>query len=282
MDGAYDAQAATRPMTRRSSNGAHVGDVSSAEVERECGSTLVSVVIPTLREDEIAATLTELGAHLSRLGRYDFEVLLVDDSAEPYKRLLLEATSVFNARFGPKLTARHEDGPRKGKGAALRTGVLASRGGIVFWMDADLPVPLANVDRFLATFERSDSDFIVAERPFDRKLSQPVRYVASRVLFVLQRAFVFQSRAFLDTQCGFKAFRGRLARHIASRQVAEGGMADIEYIYAALQLGARPMRIPVIPSPETRASKINVAFALVQDPIDLVRIKLQKMRGGYV
>lgn len=257
------------------------GDAGSTRAGWECGSALISVVIPTLREEEIALTLTALGAHLSRLGRYDFEVVLVDDSAEPYKRLLVEAAAGFNARFGPKLTARHEDGPRRGKGAALRAGVLASRGGIVFWMDADLPVPLANVDRFLETFEESDSDFIVAERPFDRTLRQPVRFVASRVLFVLQRAFVFQSGAFLDTQCGFKAFRGGLARHIASRQVAEGGMADIEYLYAALHLGARPMRIPVIPTPEIRASKINVACALVQDPIDLVRIKLQKLRGGY-
>jgi glycosyltransferase involved in cell wall biosynthesis len=229
---------------------------------------LVSLVIPTLREDEIGATLTALGSHLAAVRGYDFEIILVDDSAESYKRLMDEATAAFNARFGPKLTARRADGPRKGKGAALRVGVLESRGELVFWMDADLPVPLENVDRFLEVFAEGNADFIVAERPFDRNLSQPVRFVASRALFALQRAFVFQSRAFTDTQCGFKAFRGELARRIAERQVVDGG-------------GARPARVAVIPNPETRESKINVKRALVVDPLDLVRIKLGSIAGRY-
>jgi glycosyltransferase involved in cell wall biosynthesis len=255
---------------------------------------LVTLVVPTLREEEIAGTLAALGEHLAAVRGYDFEIILVDDSAESYKRLMDEATGAFNARFGPhgvdraerrsdapSLTARRADGPRKGKGAALRVGVLASRGEVVFWMDADLPVPLENIDRFLDVFAEGSADFIVAERPFDRNLSQPVRFVASRALFALQRAFVFQSRAFTDTQCGFKAFRGALARRIAERQVVDGGMADIEYLYAALQSGARPARIAVIPNPETRESKINVKRALVVDPLDLVRIKLGSIAGRY-
>jgi glycosyltransferase involved in cell wall biosynthesis len=235
---------------------------------------LVSLVVPTLREDGIALTLTTLGEHLGDVAGYDFELLLVDDSDEPYKRTMDAATAAFDARFGPKLTARRVDGTHKGKGAALRTGVQASRGDFVFWMDADLPVPLSNIERFLAAFDRDGADFVVAERPFDRNLTQPVRFIASRALFALQRTFVFRSAAFLDTQCGFKAFRGELARRIAARQVVDGGMADIEYLYAALQSGARPARIAVVPNPESRASKINVKRAVLMDPVDLVRIKL--------
>ena len=197
---------------------------------------------------------------------YDFELLLVDDSPEPYKRRIDEATARFNARFRPRITARRVDGPQKGKGAALRTGVLASSGELVFWMDADMPVPLNNIDRFLRVFEEGKADFIVAERPFERGLSQPVRFVASRVLFALQRALVFQSRAFDDTQCGFKAFRAPLARHIAEQQIIDGGMADIEYLYAALCSGP-PGRFAVKPNPEMRASKIDVKRAVREGPI---------------
>jgi dolichyl-phosphate beta-glucosyltransferase len=241
---------------------------------------LVSLVIPTLREDEIAATLTTLAERLVDLRGYDFEILLVDDSAEPYKRLMDEATAAFNARFGPRLTASRIDGPRKGKGAAMRGGVLGSKGEIVFWMDADLPVPLENIARFLRLFEEKGADIVMAERPLTRNLTQPVRLLASRALFALQ-ALVFSSWAFDDTQCGFKAFRGPLVREIAGRQIVDGGMADIECLYAALRLGARVERVPVIPNPETRESRINVKRALVQDPIDLVRIKLRGLNGGY-
>jgi dolichyl-phosphate beta-glucosyltransferase len=246
---------------------------------------VVSIIVPTLKEDEIGAALARVGKELARIEGYSFELLLVDDSPDAYKRLLDEATAAFDARFGPLLGARRVDGPRKGKGAALRTGVLASRGEVVFWMDADLPVPLENVARFLRLFDASSTteaaDLVVAERPFDRNMSQPVRFVASRALFALQRALVFQSRAFDDTQCGFKAFRGELVRRIAGQQIVDGGMADIEYLYAALRAGARSVRIPVTSNPETRASKINVKKALLQDPVDLVRIKLHGLTGGY-
>jgi dolichyl-phosphate beta-glucosyltransferase len=242
---------------------------------------LVSVIVPTLREDEIGVALGRIGEHVATLADYAFEILLVDDSGELHKRLMDEATAAFNARFGPRLRAQRVDGPRRGKGAALRAGALASRGEIVFWMDADLPVPLENVERFLRVFEDEGADLVVAERPFDRNLRQPVRFVASRVLFALQRALVFQSSAFDDTQCGFKAFRGGLLRRIAGRQIVDGGMADIEYLYVAVRSGARAARVAVVPNAETRASKINVRKAIAQDPLDLVRIKLRDLTGGY-
>jgi dolichyl-phosphate beta-glucosyltransferase len=241
---------------------------------------LVSLVVPTLREDEIGATLDRLAEELAGMGGYDFEMLLVDDSAEPYKRLMDEATAAFNARFGPKLQARRLDGPRKGKGAALRVGVLASRGDLVFWIDADLPIPLENIARFLRLLDDEGADIVIAERPMTRNVRQPVRLLASRALFAMQ-ALVFQSWAFKDTQCGFKAFRGPLLRQIAERQIIDGGMVDIECLYAARRVGAKVLRIAVTPNAERRESRINVKRALIQDPIDLVRIRLRGLNDGY-
>jgi glycosyltransferase involved in cell wall biosynthesis len=247
---------------------------------KECGVPLVSFAIPTLREDEIGASLTRLSEALSRVPGYEFELLLVDDSPEPYKRIMDEAIVAHDARYGPKVIDKRVDGPRKGKGAGVREGVRASRGDVVFTMDADLPVPLENVERFLRFFEQG-YEVVVAERPFDRNLAKPVRFVASRVLFALQRAVVFQSRAFLDTQCGFKAFRGDMARAFAREQIVDGGMVDIEYLYAATCVKARVKRVEVTPMPETRESKINVKKAMFQDPVDLVRIKVHGLTGGY-
>ena len=104
----------------------------------------------------------------------------------------------------------------------------------------------------------------------------------SLVLFGLQRFLVFQSTAFSDTQCGFKAFSGDLARRLARDQIVDGGMViDIEYLYAATLAKARVARVPVVWTPETRQSKINVRKAVRQDPIDLVRIKWNGLRGRY-
>ena len=248
---------------------------------------LVSFVIPTLMEDEIGRSLARLGEHLARVRGYDFELLLADDSPDSYKGLLDEAVAELTSRFardrgsGPELTARRVDGPRRGKGAALKAGILASRGDFVFTMDADLPIPLENIDRFLRILDDEGADLVVAERPFNRNLSEPARFVASRVLYALVRLVVFQSATFDDTQCGFKAFRGSLLRGLAREQIVDGGMVDIEYLYAALRAGARARCVGVQPDPETRASKIDVRRAMMRDPIDLVRIKVRGFRGGY-
>jgi glycosyltransferase involved in cell wall biosynthesis len=240
---------------------------------------LVSIVLPTLKEDGIAASLDALAAHVAELGDA-FELLVVDDSPDDYKRRIEDYIAAHQARLAPRVTVRLVAGPRRGKGAAVREGVLASRGDVVFTMDADLPVPLENIARFLALID-DGADVIVGERPVDRNISQPLRFIASRALFALQRVLVFQSRAFDDTQCGFKAFRGDLARRLASRQVVEGGMVDIEYLYAAGHARARFARAAVTSVPETRATKINVKRAIVRDPIDLIRIKWAGIRGRY-
>jgi len=241
---------------------------------------LVSFVVPTLREDEIGATLRRLSTHLVGIDGYEFEILLVDDSSEPYKRAMDEATRANDKTFAPRVVAKRVDGPRRGKGAAIRVGVSASGGDIVFTMDADLPVPLDNVEKFLRLLEEG-SDAVIGERSFDRNFGHPIRFAVSLVLFGFQRLVVFQSRAFNDTQCGFKAFKGDLARRLAREQIVDGGMVDIEYLYAATLTKARVARVPVIRNPETRQSKINVKRAVRQDPVDLLRIKWNGIRGRY-
>ncbi len=241
---------------------------------------LVSIVLPTLREETIADALRRLSRHLVTVSGCSFELLLVDDSPEAYKRSLDEAITDHNTEFGPMATARRIDGPRRGKGAAVRTGIRQSAGQVVFIMDADLPVPLENIERFIRLIDEGNV-VVVAERPFDRTLDHPTRYMASMVLFALQRFIVFQGPAFDDTQCGFKAFTGPLAHALANAQIVDGGMVDVEYLYAARAARAKVARVAVVRCPETRASKINVKRALRQDPLDLLRIKWKGLRGGY-
>jgi dolichyl-phosphate beta-glucosyltransferase len=97
----------------------------------------------------------------------------------------------------------------------------------------------------------------------------------------MQRYFVFQEDAFLDTQCGFKAFRGDVIRSLARRQIIDGGMYDIEYLYVVTRERLKVARVPVDQRPEIRPSKINAWRCLWTDPRDLARVKLRGVTGGY-
>jgi glycosyltransferase involved in cell wall biosynthesis len=230
---------------------------------------LTSIVVPTLNEDfsSLAARLDE---YLSSLDG-TFEVIMVDDSSEEHR-------TKGRARIGrthPRIDVRVVEGPHAGKGAAIRRGVSGARGSVVFTMDADLPVPLEHVGQFLRLLD-DGADVVVAERPLDREYDSLLRYATSRGLLILQRAFVFHSTEFKDTQCGFKAFRGDLARDIARGQLVDGGMYDLEYLYDARRGGAKIVTVSVVPNAETRASRIDVWGCIRRDWVDVMRIRLKR------
>ncbi|MDP9151406.1 MAG: glycosyltransferase [Myxococcota bacterium] len=241
---------------------------------------LVSFVLPTLDEHNIGDSLERLLQHLGRIEGKRFEILLVDDSADDARQKLKQLVTECTPKAG-HLEIRVIDGARRGKGHAVKLGAEHAQGEYVFVMDADLPVPLGRIEEFLAALERGDCDVVMGERAMDRDLSRPSRVVLSRVLFLLQYAIVFQKNRFVDTQCGFKAFRGDTLRSLARRQIVDGGMYDIEYLYVTLRDRGRICRVPVEREPETRPSKINVWKCVYTDPVDLLRIKAHGLAGGY-
>jgi dolichyl-phosphate beta-glucosyltransferase len=227
---------------------------------------LTTIVVPSLNED-LVGTLRQLDEAVSGLpGR--FEIVFVDDS--PPEHLASQRTALDSAHS--RAEARLVEGPRRGKGAAVRSGVRESRGERVFTMDADLPVPLHHVGGFLRLLD-DGADMVMAERPLDRKFETWQRFVVSRGLLAIQRGLVFHSREFSDTQCGFKAFRGELARDIAAAQVVDGGMYDLEYVFEAHRRGAKIVRVPIVPNPEIRESRIDVWRCFTHDWIDVLRIR---------
>lgn len=242
---------------------------------------LVSFIVPTFEEDAIGSSLDVLSAHLLKSTASRFEILVVDDSPARYKAAIRDYAESRRSVHGRRIVVRAIDGRKRGKGDAIRIGALASQGAIVFTMDADLPIPLACIDTFLALIDAEGFDVVIGERPLTRNLKEPLRWLLSRILFVAQRVFIFEGTRFHDTQCGFKAFRGTLIRDLAAMQIVCGGMYDVEYLYAANRRGATIARVPVVPNPEWRASKIRVMRASVTDPIDLLRVKMRGLGGRY-
>ena len=222
---------------------------------------MISVVIPILNEARIAGFIAAVRTALS--GR-PHEILLVNDGAP---------VSVDGAR--------EVQGPHRGKGAAVQQGLLASEGDVVVVVDADLAALLPQLPRFIDLIAREGYDVVIAEREHQVRQRTLLRYALSYGLLLAQRLFVFQSLRFRDTQCGFKAFRGDAARALAKKQRVDGGMYDIEYLYAAARNGLRIAQVAVGVVVEERPSRIRLLDCLRRDPPALLKVKWRGIMGKY-
>jgi len=238
----------------------------------------VSIIVPTLNEN-VSEALPKLDAHLRAIEGWEFEILVVDDSPDD-RRATVKAEVEARPLVG-RVTVRFIEGSRTGKGAAVRLGVERAAGSVVFVVDCDLPVPLGYFTVFLRLIEEGHADVVIAERPSARNYGRPMRAFLSYGLLAMQRVITFHSSRFSDTQCGFKAFRADVLREIAARQIIEGGMFDVEYLYAATKRRAKVVTVTVVPNPEVRESRVNVWRCLRRDPIDMLRIKVRGVTHGY-
>jgi glycosyltransferase involved in cell wall biosynthesis len=236
-------------------------------------SPRLSVVVATFNEPELAPWLGRVAAIVTPIGA---EILIVDDSDAAAFARLQEL-----APHGVEL--RVLAGAKRGKGAAIRQGIQESRGDVILCADADVDAKvLGRIPDFYERIASGRADAVIAERSsrgeYDRGF---VRSFLSIGLLVAQRVVIFQSTRFFDTQCGFKAWRRDVARELAARQVVDGGMYDIEYLYQAVRRGLRVDQVPIAPMPEIRASRINLLRCIVNDPLALLRVKLRGLAGRY-
>lgn len=222
----------------------------------------VSVVVPTFNEPALEACVERVKRFLPA----DSEVLIVDDSDE--------LPVVPNARV--------LRGGQRGKGDAVRSGILAAEGEVVFSLDADLDdEKLALIPDFVRLLIDEGHDVVIAERRSRLQYRSLGRFFLSIGLLLAQRFFIFGSTRFFDTQCGLKAFRRDAARTLATLQTVRGGMYDIEYLYIAVKRGMHIAQVAVPPMRELRPSRLRVLRCLAVDPFDLLRMKWNGLRGRY-
>ena len=177
-----------------------------------------------------------------------------------------------------------DNGPQRGKGHAVRSGMLRARGAFVFYMDADLSVPLGEIDAFLAHFAaHPDVDALVGNRQHAR--SRIVRR-QSALRESMGQTFnrLLQTRGLAslhDTQCGFKAFRREAAQAIFSRQKLDGFAFDVEVLLLAGRLGYQIADLPVEwrNSADSRVRLVRDSFAMLRDMLRVRRIVEASLRG---
>jgi len=202
-----------------------------------------SVVIPCF--NEAARISTTIRATLDYLHKNspESELIVVNDgSTDATGRI---ARDVFSAA---ELTTRLlENFPNRGKGAAVRSGLLVARKPIALFFDADLSTPLEETPTVIEPIANGEVDIAFGSRALDRRLigqHQPWRREqAGRVFNLLAR--LATGLPFWDTQCGFKAFRMEACRPIIESAKVIGFGFDVELLLLAQRAGLRLREIPV-------------------------------------
>ena len=203
----------------------------------------LSVIIPAYNEAErIGSSLVAILNYL-QAQTYTFELIVVDDGSRDKTIDVVKSTPCANEKI--RIVSYQ---PNRGKGYAIRQGVLASCGEYVLFMDADLSTPVAEIARALAL--SNDYDIVIGSRALRNSqvvVYQPLyRRIGAKVFNVLRDGLVGAGiRRFKDTQCGFKLFRGDLARQIFSQAQVTGFMFDVEILYLALKWNLKIAELPV-------------------------------------
>ncbi len=237
-------------------------------------SPFLSIVIPAHNEENrLPETLQQISGFVENQS-YLIEVLVVENGS--HDRTLQVAQDF--AAHAPYLRIFHEKG--RGKGLAVRKGMLEANGEFRFICDADLSMPLDEINRFLPP-ALSNYDIAIASREAKGavRYNEPFhRHLIGRVFNSMVRLLVLPGLH--DTQCGFKCFRGEVANTIFPLQTLNGMSFDAEVLYIARRRGYRIIEVP-IPWYFNADSRVRLFDDSLHMALDLINIRRNARRGLY-
>ncbi|HNP71105.1 MAG TPA: glycosyltransferase family 2 protein [Kouleothrix sp.] len=246
---------------------------------------LLSVVVPAYNEEaRLPDTLAQILAYLERQS-YASEVLVADDGSTDGTAALVERM----ARNHPCLRLLSLD--HRGKGFAVRAGALAATGEYLLLCDADLAVPIEEWPKLHEWLNRGYDVAIGSREGLGaRRLGEPwYRHLMGRVFNLIVR--VVAIGGIQDTQCGFKALRGLVARDLFGRVQIYGEHAprvqgaavtayDVELLFLARRQGYPIAEVPVIWRYGTE-TKVNPLRDSWRNLLDVLRVRWYALRGRY-
>lgn len=244
---------------------------------KEGKPVFLSVIIPTYNEEErIAKTLQEISNYLQKK-EYTHEIIVIDDGSLDSTAELVSSISRNN---GNVRVLRND--ANRGKGYSVKRGVLASTGEYVLFSDADLPIPIEEVERLLKWLKSGYEIAIGSKRLKDSKslIEQPLyRRLMGRVFNIFLQLFII--RGIKDTQCGFKCFKRGAADKIFPKQLIEGFCFDVELLYLAKRWGIPVKEVPVCWTNRDAKTTVKIIPDSLQMVLDLFKIRINYWRGKY-
>ena len=236
----------------------------------------ISVVIPCYNEEKtIQKNLLKVHNYLKdRFGV--FEIIVVNDGSN-------DGTLKEIKKMEDDLHLRIIDNQEnKGKGKVVKQGILESSCDLVMFLDADLGIPIEELQKFVPEFDRG-YDIIIASRFVPGlRVIRPVLWHRQTMekIFRLLRLAIICDRNVKDTQCGFKVFQRKAAMDIFSRVTVGRFAFDAEVIFIVNKLKYKIKELPI-----SLQNPPNSHIRLFRDPLnmalDLLKIRLNAWRGKY-
>ncbi len=211
----------------------------------------LSIVIPAYNEEE------RLKRHVPGIVEYlagknlSFEIMVVNDGSQDGTAAVTRKL----AKMYPMIRLVDLQ-PNRGKGGAVKAGMLDARGRYVLFTDADQSTPITQVDKLLVKLEHDGYDIAIGSRavPGARLEEAQVWYraLAGKLFGVATRWLVIDGIA--DTQCGFKLMKREVAQKVFPQVTSNTAIFDIEMLVAAVREGYRIAEVPVewMHDPDTR------------------------------
>lgn len=225
----------------------------------------ISLVIPayneeSIIEDTIASVLSFLWVTFD-----NYELIIADDGSTDNTKAIVESIKDPNLRLVSY-------SPNRGKGCAVREGILAAEGDYIAYTDADLAYGIESVGQIIKLLEDSGADLTAGSRklhPDGYADYPPIRQMASRCFSFLTGTF---AGFHFDTQCGLKAYTAKAAKEIFSRCETDGFAFDFEAIMLAEALGFSITQLPV-KIINHRESKVRVLHDSIKMFNDIIKIR---------
>ncbi|MBI2414960.1 glycosyltransferase family 2 protein [candidate division WWE3 bacterium] len=245
-----------------------------------------SIIIPAYNEESgITSSLTQV-LNFMRGYNDNFEIIVVDDGSSDRTCEKVEAYARENQVVS---VVRN---PHKGKAFAIRTGILMSSGKYVLMADADMATPIEELKRLMVWITDHNFDIVIASREGigAKRFNEPLmRHIMGRVFNTIIRFVSIQD--FQDTQCGFKVFKGDVAKNIFGKLLLFGADSpniknarvsafDVEVLIVAKRLGYRTKEVPVswtyVPT-----VRVNPFRDSLLNLLDVLKVKLNDILGKY-
>jgi dolichyl-phosphate beta-glucosyltransferase len=231
---------------------------------------MISVVVPAYNEEKrIRLSVMEACSFLDNTP-LDYEMIVVDDgssdrTSDAVRDLASDTPNLKLVRYGKN----------RGKGYALRTGVLATKGDPVLVMDADLSTPMEEMWKLMPCLAEGRAHIAIGSRALalsDIIRKQPWwRQWMGKIFNHVVRILVIDGIS--DTQCGFKLFTGDVGRELFGRATVDRFAYDVEILALAARKGYTIAEVPIrwVNSPESKVNPVKDSLRML---VDLLRIRI--------
>jgi dolichyl-phosphate beta-glucosyltransferase len=235
----------------------------------------LSIIIPSYNEEQrLPATLEKIADYV-HAHRPSTEIIVVDDGSTDGTVAVAES---FHGKLGNLRVL--SNGANRGKGFSVKRGSLQAIGNVILFTDADLSAPIEEAEKLLAALR--DHDVSIGSRAMDRSLISTHQSVFRELAGILFNKIVrtILRLPFVDTQCGFKAFRRERCRIIFEQQTIERFGFDPELLYLARHHGLSIAEVPVrwANSPATKVSMLRDSSQMF---VDVFVIRWNGLMGRY-